>query len=328
MPTFLTTPRMAPELAARIEASVRGERARPDGSDRKWPPLLVAIARLVGILAVVAMVGSVIYLRRRDRLAFEHDRTAFVTTVRGASASIGPEQVGSVGRIEGILVRGAGAYEGDVVASDLRPPGALAAALARSAVYLRGTVAQLGNPAGIAEAAATSLKDPLLVCLLEPPSARTEKAILAKVHDAFSNGAEAHSPNVRRFREAQVGLPYLSPPWAEKVAGVKTEDDLDLLRDEYQRAPIEGAKRALAAAVLVYAMDEAGEPGGATELDGERPHEVRIGIVDLGSGRALLRMRKRVDPSWISSAKRPLYASGIDGCAFAFDVREAVAAAK
>ena len=71
-------------------------------------------------------------------------------------------------------------------------------------------------------------------------------------------------------------------------------------------------------------MDEPGEPGGPTELDGERAHAVRIGIVALGPAKVLLRMRKRVDPSWISTAKRPEYASGLDGCKLALDVYESV----
>ena len=34
------------------------------------------------------------------------------------------------------------------------------------------------------------------------------------------------------------------------------------------------------------------------------------------------RLRKHVDPSWITPAKRPTNASDLDGCALAFDVRE------
>ena len=61
-----------------------------------------------------------------------------------------------------------------------------------------------------------------------------------------------------------------------------------------------------------------------TELDGERPHDVRIGLVDLTSAKMLLRLRKRVDPTWISMNARAQYASGLDACALAMDVHESI----
>jgi hypothetical protein len=96
------------------------------------------------------------------------------------------------------------------------------------------------------------------------------------------------------------------------------------MRDQWSKAPIEGAREAAKAGLLVYAMDEPGEPGGATELDGERAHMVRVGIVDLTAAKVLLRVRRRVDPSGITPAKRSLYASGLDGCGLALDIRESI----
>jgi hypothetical protein len=48
-------------------------------------------------------------------------------------------------------------------------------------------------------------------------------------------------------------------------------------------------------------------------------------LSDLTSGQLLLRFRRGVDPSWLSPAARAEYASGIDSCALAFDLREALA---
>jgi hypothetical protein len=39
----------------------------------------------------------------------------------------------------------------------------------------------------------------------------------------------------------------------------------------------------------------------------------------------LLRLRRRVDPGWISPAVRAEYASGIDSCVLALDVHAAAA---
>lgn len=162
--------------------------------------------------------------------------------------------------------------------------------------------------------------------MVEPPAARTEKVLFDKVRASYSRGAEQHTPNVRRLQEAVLGLPFLTPPWAESVRQARTQDDLDDLRSALQRAPVEAATRAAKAELLLLAIDEPGEPGGPTELDGERAHQVRIGLVNLATQKVLLRMRKRVEPSWISQAKRPEYAGALDGCKMAFDVYDSVGA--
>ena len=77
---------------------------------------------------------------------------------------------------------------------------------------------------------------------------------------------------------------------------------------------------------MLFAIDEPGEAGVAAELDGERPHQVRIGVVDLAADKVLLRLRRKVDPSWISSNARAEFASGIDSCGLALDVHAAVGA--
>lgn len=282
------------------------------------------MARLVLVIAIGAIVWGVVSLHRRDVEDLERTRATLLSAVRAARASLVPEDESAARRAESWLIRSSGTYEGDFIAAELRPPGALAAVLARPAVYVRGALGQMNNSQGIAVAAAISLKDPFLVCLVNPPVSRTETALLAKVRDAYSSAAEQHSPNVRRLRDAQVGLPFLMPPWSDKIRSAKNPEELDLLRSEFEKAPIEGAKRAAKAELLVFAMDEPDDAGAPAELDGERPHFVRVGLVDLVAAKVLLRTRKPMDPSWISVAKRSLYAGGVDGCALAFDARASV----
>jgi hypothetical protein len=284
---------------------------------------LIALLRFGAIAAVIAIAGAIVSLRRRDERDFERARAALLAQVLAASAGVTPADEGAVARVESWLVRSSHGYEGDFIDAALRSPGALAAFLARPAVYVRGPIDELSEEAGIARAAVASLKDPLLVCLLEPPPSRVEKAVLAKVREAYAADAERHSPNVRRLREAQAGLPLLAPAWADQVRSAATPLDLDLLRASFEKTPVELAKRAAKAEILVFAIDEAGDADAntPTELDGERPHFVRVGLVDLVREQIVLRVRKGVDPSWISAAKRPLYAAGLDACALAFDVR-------
>lgn len=325
MGTFLTTRRMAPALAARVAASVSGTRDAPADPGRlRWHPRWVAVARVVIAVVLVTLVCGLVVLRRRDRRELERQRAALLEAVHAASASLAPEAQEATARIEVWLLQAAGTYEGDLVASELRRPDALAATLSRSSVYVRGTRAELATPGGIAEAAAASIKDPLLACLLNPPATRAESVLLAKVRDAYAGDPQGRMAHVRRLREAQVGLPFLGPSWVETVKRATSEGELDLLREQFATAPIEGATEVARAGLLVFAVDEPGEAGGATELDGERAHMVRVGIVDLTQAKVLLRIRRRVDPSGFSATKRSMYASGLDGCALALDVRDAV----
>jgi len=325
MATFLTTSKMDPALAARIEASVRGRDRKAAGAT--LPPRLVAAVRFAVILGVVIAACSFVVARRHDKREIDGTKAALLATVHGRAATVTAEDRGAVGRMESWLVRFSGPYEGDFVADELRAPGAFAAVMARSAVYVRGPVGMFVDPPKIAETAATSAKDSLLLCLLEPPASRVEKDMLPKVRIAYGRGAtmEEHTPNVRRLHDAQVGLPFLLPRWSERVLTAEDPNELLRLRRDFEKAPIEAAKEAVRASILVFAMDEPGDGAGPTELDGERAHAVRIGVVDLAAARPLLRLRKLVDPTWISLAKKSEYATGLDGCGLAVDVHEHVA---
>ena len=322
MATFLTTKKMNPALAARIEASVSGRRRKPGRGG--FGPRLVSVVRAVAIVALAGIVGLIVFLRLRDREALEQAREDLLEKLRSESASLTADDAGSVARVEGWLMRSSGAYEGDFADADLRAPGALARIVARPSVYVRGPIDAFANPAGTAEAAAASPKDAFLLCLVDRPASRAESALLGNVRTAYAAGGllERSTANVRRLDEAIAGLPVLLPEWALRVRSADNKDQILRLRKELERAPVARAKLAARAALLVFAMDEPGALGGLTELDGERPHDVRVGLVDLVAAKVLLRLRKHVDPSWISVGRRAEYARGLDGCALAFDVRE------
>ena len=322
MGTLLTTPKMAPALAARIESSVRGRRIVPGGT----APRLVSVVRLGVIAGVILVACGLVITRYREHQALEHTRAALLQTVHGHAAALGPEESGFVARAESWLARFSGPYEGDLVSDEMRGAQASRAVLSRPAVYVRGPLATFATPAGITSSASTSVKDAFLLCLLDRPVSRAEKVLLSKVRTAYAGGplVEERTANVRRLDDAEVGLPFLQAPWAARVMRAERAVDLARLQRELDKAPIEDAKRAAKASLLILVVDEPGDGKGPTELDGERPHDVRIGLVDLTSAKVLLRLRKRVDPTWISMNARAQYASGLDGCALALDVHESV----
>ncbi len=317
---------MNPALAARIDASVHGRRAR--ASTSRVGPLLVGLARVVAVVAALAAVVAVVVTRHRRHDEIERARATLLADVRMRASALTAWDEACVPRAEAAAERFAGAYEGDFVAAELRAPGALDRVLARATLYVRGPLLAFANSAGIAAAAATSAKDPFVACLLAPPTARTEKGVLPKVREAYAGGAtfEQATASVRRLGEAEADLPLLAAPWVERVRKAEAIEELDALRRELEKAPIDRAIRAAKSSVLVIVLDEPGEGAGVTELDGERPHDVRVGVFDLEASAVLVRLRKRVDPAWIAVSTRAAYAAGLDSCALAMDVRDAVAA--
>ena len=328
MGTFLTTSRMDPALARRIEASVSGRKRKAGGP--LLAPRLVALVRL-GLVVGLAFAGyAAVSARRSARQEIERTRASLLSAVQAQAASLTPQERSAVVRADSSLVKLAGDYQGDLVAPGLRGPDALKKTLARPAMYVRGPLGSFVNPARIAEAAALSGKDSLLLCLMEPPASKAEKVLLGPVRAAYTGGTvmEDRTSNVRRLQDAMVGLPLLAPAWSDRVRAADDATELAKLRKELDRAPLDRAKQAARAEILIVALDEPSDGVGPTELDGERAHGIRVVVIDLASSAVLLRMRKLVDPSWISLAKKSEYASGLDSCGLAFEVHESVRTAK
>jgi hypothetical protein len=311
-------------LVARIEASVRGK-SNAHFKRRGFTPRRTSIIRALVLLTIAAAVGGTMMKRRKEARELASDRAALLDDLRTRIAASSDFEKGFIRRAESWLALSAVSYDGDLLASSVVAPGALQGLLARPLVYVRGPIASFADAGGVARAAAESSRDPLLTCLLDPPASRTEKALFPKVRATYT-GADAPA-TAYRLEDIEAGLPVLLPPWAAQVQSAKTFEELWTLRKELGKAPTERATKAMKATVLVFSVDEPNDGDGPTELDGEHRHAVRVGIVDLAAGAAVLRIRKVVDPSWISTLRRSEYALGLDSCALAVDVLDAVHAA-
>jgi hypothetical protein len=312
---------MDPALAARIRARVRGRRpevARPGIGRVK----VFAWARVAGVACVAALVVALLHRRTRAEDAILAKRALLLASVESVGAPLTERDLAAEARMETWLSRASVREDADFVAAVVRTPKGLAEILEQGSVYVRGAAADLSNAAGIRRAAEASVKDAFLACLLSPPRTRSEGALMARVYDVYGGGAERQTGQVARLHDVQVGLPFLEAAWRGEVARAATLDDIERLRRDFEQAPVAAARRGATARLLVFAMDESSDATGPAELDGERPHTVRVGLVDLASDALLLRMKRRVDPGKVSAERRPLYANGIDSCALAFDVRE------
>ena len=328
MPTFLTTPKMSPALAARILASVHGDaRAKSDGRPSGAKRMATSLARVLLVVLLVFAVRSFVTFRSRESRELEEARASLANDVHAHAAGLTEPEKNLVERLRPWLFSASSGYAGDVVSDELRASG-LAPRLLRPSIYVRGPIAAFGDPKTLAETAAASGKDPLLVCLLDPPKSRDEKAVLEKVRGVYMGSADSRTPQVRHLHEAILGLPLLAPAWTAKIESAKALPEIFRLRHELEKAPVEGAKMAAKAETLIYAMDEPGHGTGPVEIDGERAHDVRVGIVDIASGRVLFRAKRPVDPAWISSTARVVYARGLDGCLLAVDLLAAVSSGR
>src|SRR5271154_4756040 len=107
MPTFLTTSKMSPALAARVVASGRGER-RPSGARRPRASVTVHAVTLVrfGVpLMLLAMVATIVHFVREDRRELERARAALIDGVREQTASLTSDDRAKVGLVDTWLAR-------------------------------------------------------------------------------------------------------------------------------------------------------------------------------------------------------------------------------
>lgn len=314
MATFLTNRKMSPALRARIETSVSGRK-----STGPSPAFVRALARFGIVLAVVATIVWLSLKKREGGQLLERERMSLLDLLHASTASVTEADRQALARDE-TFIRSAAAYEGDEIADELRAPNALKAVLARPLVYVRGPIDAFANSAAMERAVSASVNDAFLTCLVDPPRSGTESHVAAQVRAA----AKANLGQVHRLADAYRGLKVLAPSWEQRVRAAKDLREVTKLRTELEHAPLDLARLALRATILVIVLDEPGEPNSIAEFDGERPHDVRVEIVDLLTPKVLLRMRKHVDPSAWSATARVDYASGLDGCALAFELHESL----
>lgn len=322
MPTFLVTSRMNPALRARVEKAVTGGHSASPRTMRR----VVAIARVVFVLTFLFGLRSFVSTRRRDAEELDRARRELAQRATERATALDPTELAAVSRVSSWLSKLSAPTFEELVAEDVRGPGALERMLREPFVWVRGPFDGFATAERSFETVRASGKDAFVYCLQDPPAQRTEKAVLEKVHLAQVPATnEERTAHVRRFQDAVVGLPLLAPAWIERVRGATEQTEVNALRRDWEHAPIDRAIAAAKASRLLVALDEPGDQPGPTELDGERSHIVRVALVDLAASKLLYASRRRVDPSWISEKRRPTLAMALDSCALAFDVLQGVA---
>lgn len=316
MGTFLTTPKMNRALANRVRESVRQGRSR--GVDRRW----TAAFRLAAVVGIAFALISLSVLRKREDDQLEQARRSLLDTVNQKRAELSDEDMLTLDRAVTVLLRAPGPYEGDRLANETRGSEALSSILNRPILYVRGPVDAFKNDEALRRAALLSSPEAFVRCLVNPPRARTEKALLERIQGGSDQGGR--TAHVHRLYDLLAGMPLLQPSWKARVREATKSRDLSKLERELRAARLDETAAAGRARLVLFVVDEPSGPGGITELDGERPHDVRVTLFAIEQPKPLLRIRRHVDPSVFSDRGRAGHASELDSCALSFDVREAV----
>jgi hypothetical protein len=325
MATFLTTPRMSPELRARVERAVSHRtRARhaaakvglksPFASRER-----LRVARVLPLVALLLVVGlgSTVYVQGRRTV--EAERATLLNALAERRAGLPPGHEAFLAETDRWVLDAASDSAGaETVDPSLKAPGALDALLARPAVYVRGPAAELADGAKLNDAARASIKDSFLFCLLHAPPSSSEKDLLTKVRGVYFGGAKVdeQTANVRRLAEARMGLGVLGTSFEGAARAAEDVSSLKRLLRDLQGAPTDEAKRAAAAELLLVVADGAAQTGA---------REARVTLIDLAAKKVLLRTRPRIDSQGRSPAAQ-IHRDDMDGCGLALTVRRGVEA--
>lgn len=319
MTTFLVTPRMNPALRARVERAVshrararhhaaalglKGTFAKSErpGLSRLWP---VAVAAIIGVLCT-AMVAH-------DRRVMREERRALLAALDARRAAFPAGYEGFLATTDRWITEAVSeANPAEVIDPSLRAPGALDAFLRRPAVYVHAPAAELRDPMKLDGAAHASGKDPFLVCLLSPPASSSERDLLAKVRGVYFDGAKVddETGNVRRLAEARIGLAAIGPAFEGAARAAEELSALQKLRRELESAPLDRAKKAVGAEVLIVVADEP-------------KREARVTLVDLSAKKVALRVRRELEEQG-KSPMAALHREQLEGCSLATAVRKGV----
>jgi hypothetical protein len=324
MPTLLVTSKMKPALASRVQAAVTGRTAR--GTATHASARLMRTVRFIVALGLAGLLAAVLLSLRHEQDELRKAREDLVAQWAAEATSVSSTDLDFLRRVETKLVEFGNQYSGDFIDHSLTPEGAFTAQLARPTVYIRGSLASFSSSNAVAKAARESGKDTLLLCLVEPPAARDEKALMERARVALFSASQmyASTTNVLRLYDAEAGMQYLLPSFGDQIRDAKDDLQLRRLSREFKAAPVALAKRALRSEILIAAFDEPNDKSTITELDGEAPHYVRLVVMRLDSMVPLLKLRRHVDPGWITANRRPQYARELDGCRLSLDVHDAV----
>jgi hypothetical protein len=301
MPTFLTTPRMSPELRARVQASVRADlRQRTLFPERGRGRVYLRLA--LGVAAVGLSIFLVVTYRQ-SRHEVEEKRTAILANYHALAASLprGIRWQDLPSRAGQARLQADGHYDLDEL---LQSP----------LLYLRGDAKDLGSAGSALDVARDASVDALASCLLTPPQNLRESTLLRAI------GQAPPADRVSSFADALSALEFFESTFARDVRTATQMQELERLAGRLNREAFQRGLVALRARFLLVVIDQAKAAGVISDFDGEAPHDVVLRAIDLKTARVVWQEQRPVDPAWISAKSRLAYSRPLDSCRLAFEL--------
>lgn len=318
MPTFLTTKRMSPELRRRIERSV----SNPSGGERfssGRTPTTVAVARLVIVLGILGVALALGWTFLQSRREFSSEQRALGALATQMERSISAARRARLAKIEPFIARSSARqpsdFSSEVASPEWRDPEARRRLLAEPVFYLRGDSEVLAQAEARRAAIAEGQIDAFPSCLAAPPTSEKESAHLRRI------GVLAPMP-VTPVSEAQALLAFSAQDLRAEATRAEHMRQLRELRSRLEGAQIAQRARAASARTLLLVIDEPVPRGVPRDFDGEAPHDVRVVLVDLDTGEEHLRVRRHVNPVWISEKSRLSASRALDSCKLARELHQ------
>jgi hypothetical protein len=310
MATFLTTPKMSPELVERIERRLSRGRPKTKLAQDLARPRMSVRARALVALAFAVVVGGFYALQVADKRELERKKQDVVAEVQRRRLQLPQDYRALLPKIERWAAEAAHDGGMDEVAVELRSKADLDTWLTRRAIYVNGPAAELRKPGTLASVAAASDKDAFLYCLLSPPAARSDTEVLAKVRGVNFGGAVVGdaTKSVHRLHDAVQGLSAVSGALEGRLALTQSQAAVQKLAKELEHPPFEVTRESALAELLIV-------------VAGDGP-SARAILVDLTRDRLLLRIRRRTDAERASAVQK-LHAAELSLCELALDVRAA-----
>ena len=271
-----------------------------------------------GLVAAGAIVASFFV----HKVISQHDlsarKQALLLKERAVANTVGAEWFPLRDRVEAEVLEGAKEYRGDIVDAAARGGGFRT----QPGLYLRMRVADASSTARLREVAADAQRDAFAACLLREPNERG-------LRGEIKGGAFAEQP--WNLGQAYAATRILGDTWIEDLREADDELRLRLFEAEYDKAIRQDIPFAIdvfrRAKFFLLVLDEDGPLGvdGTSPARPERvrndnagggapteqalqlvPHPARVHILDLASGREILRLRRSGEARVIQAGERAI----------------------
>lgn len=317
MPTLLTTRRMSPELRSRIAQSLHSDaRSRAGGQS---PIQGARFIRILIALGVACLSASLFITFKKSREDFARTRAALVARYEEESKHLDAGYGKRLGTIDALLRDVPEEYPGDFIHPSIASSSHLDALLKTPFVYVRGPLLGFRRKTDRRNTWKDGGPGAFIRCYLMPPSDFKESHLLRHLGKVYQ--PSAFIDRFVNLDDAFEGHSFVESDFETRLRTSRHMRELSSLEAALDTAHLE-AKRAFGPVTrFVYVLDEPKSQGVPSDFDGEAEHFMRVEVFDLEKNQPLYRVRRRVDPDWISEKSRLSYSRQLDSCRLAFELR-------